>query len=654
MIMKRARERSAAESRRLPVGAEVLPAGGVHFRVWAPSSKSVTVELRQASEPSGNETLTPLSPEDDGYFSGLVPGALPGMLYRFRLDRGSFPDPASRFQPEGPHGPSQVIDPSRFKWTDHGWMGVDRANQIIYEMHVGTFTPAGTWPAAIEQLPALADLGITVIEAMPVADFPGRFGWGYDGVSLFAPTRLYGQPDDFRAFVDAAHRVGIGVILDVVYNHLGPDGNYLKEFSTDYFTDRHKNEWGEAINFDGPGSGPVREFFVSNAGYWIDEYHLDGLRLDATQQMFDDSDDHVLAAIARHVRKTAAGRETVLVAENEAQTSILARSPDQGGYGLDVLWNDDFHHAAMVALTGRTEAYYSDYRGTPQEFISAVKWGFLFQGQWYAWQNQRRGSPALDLEPWKFVNYLQNHDQIANSLLGLRVDKLTSPGKWKALTALILLAPGTPMLFQGQEFAASSPFLYFADHNPQLAKLVAKGRREFLCQFKTIAYPESHALLASPESEATFQRCKLDFSEREEHREIFKLHRDLIRLRREDPIFRAPRRGGVDGAVLGAEAFVLRFFGSEGQDRLLLVNLGVDLDLNPAPEPLLAPIERRVWSVIWSSEDPAYGGCGTPPVETGDGWRVPGQSAVVLAPAAASEQNHGENHSENRPGQGER
>ena len=517
--------------RKVPVGAEIAE-GGIHFRVWAPRSQKAAVQLSSTND--GQIKTVPLEAETNGYFSALIPEARVGMRYKFQLDSGAFPDPASRFQPEGPHGPSQIVDPNSFRWTDSAWRGAEREGQVIYEMHIGTFTPEGTWSSAMEQLPELARLGVTLLEVMPVADFPGRFGWGYDGVNLFAPTRLYGSPDDFRAFVDRAHALGLGVILDVVYNHIGPDGNYLKEFSLDYFSSRYKNEWGEALNFDGPNSGPVREFFIANAGYWIDEFHLDGLRLDATQQIFDNTEDHVIAALTRRVREAANGRATYLVAENEEQQSKLVRTAEQGGYGLDALWNDDFHHSATVAITGRNEAYYSDHSGHPQEFISAMKRGYLFQGQWYAWQKKRRGGPTTGLHPANFVNYIQNHDQIANSLRGIRLPELTSPGLLRAMTALLLLGPGTPMLFQGQEFAASTPFLYFADHNPELAKLVAKGRREFLEQFPSIARPESTACLANPASETTFTKCKLDFSERERNATHYALHRDLLKLRRED------------------------------------------------------------------------------------------------------------------------
>jgi maltooligosyltrehalose trehalohydrolase len=626
--------------RRLPVGAEVLPEGGVHFRVWAPRCRRVEIVLGDKS--GGNREILELSHDEPGYYSGFASNARPGSLYHYRLDGNDYlyPDPASRFQPDGPHGPSCIIDPTLFQWTDDRWAGVKIEGQVIYEMHVGTFTREGTYEAAARELPELADAGITVIEMMPVAEFCGRFGWGYDGVDLFAPTRLYGQPDDLRRFVDKAHSVGIAVILDVVYNHLGPDGNYLKLFSEDYFTDRYENEWGEAINFDGKNSGPVREFFIANARYWIEEFHLDGLRLDATQQIFDRSEEHVLAAITRETRKAARGRDIILIAENEPQQVKLARPLEEGGYGIDGLWNDDLHHSLMAAMTGRNEAYYTDYLGRPQEMISAVKWGYLYQGQRYKWQKKRRGTPAFGLKPAAFVNFIQNHDQVANSVRGRRCHLLTSPGRYKATTALILLAPGTPMLFQGQEFGSSSPFLYFADHKKELADLVRKGRVEFLEQFPSIARPETKASLPSPDDRDTFERSKLDLSERERNIEIYNLHRDLLKLRREDPVFRTQRSGNIDGAVLGDEAFLLRFFGENGDDRLLLVNLGLDLHLDPAPEPLLAPPEGMQWQTLWSSEDPRYGGCGTPQLDTEENWKLPGHAAVALVPKRLEEKGN--------------
>lgn len=615
----------AARARRYPIGAEPT-AAGTDFRVWAPKRERVEVVL-------GDRTAA-LTREPGGYHSGLVPEVGAGALYRYRLDgEGPYPDPVSRFQPEGPHGPSQVVDPRRFQWTDVDWRGVRLEGQVLYEMHVGTFTAEGTWEAARAQIPELAAAGITVIEVMPVADFPGKFGWGYDGVGLFAPVAIYGRPDDFRRFVDDAHRHGVGIMLDVVYNHIGPDGNYLKQFSDGYFTDRYKNEWGEAINYDGPNSGPVREWVATNAAYWAEEYHLDGLRLDATQQIFDASAENIQTKLANAMRVAARGRDVILVAENEAQHTRLVRPPERGGYGLDGLWNDDFHHSAVVAVTGRNDAYYTDYLGKPQELISAVKYGYLFQGQRYSWQAKRRGTPALDIPPAHFINYIENHDQLANSGRGDRLNRLTSPGRLRAITALLLLAPGTPMLFQGQEFGATSPFLFFADHNSDLRRLVHEGRIQFLAQFRNLAQPEMRGCQPDPGDRATFERCKLDFSERERNAGTYRLHKDLLRLRREDPLFRAQRQRGVDGAVLGDESFVLRYFGEDGDDRLLLVNLGRDLRLDPAPEPLLAPPEGRVWEVLWSSEAPEYGGCGTAPLETADNWRIAGHAAFVMRPA---------------------
>ncbi|MGE5731275.1 MAG: malto-oligosyltrehalose trehalohydrolase [Gemmatimonas sp.] len=623
--------------RRCPVGVEIVhEADGsapVHARVWAPGRQAV--ELINDDDSTGTSD-SPLTAEGNGYFSGYTANAAAGTRYRFRLDRGdAFPDPASRFQPEGPHGPSMIVDPAAYQWSDHDWPGVSIDGQVIYELHIGTFTSAGTFRGAMERLPDLVDTGVTVLEIMPIADFAGRFGWGYDGVNLFAPSRLYGTPDDLRALVDAAHRLRLGVILDVVYNHFGPDGNYLAQFSPHYVSDM-ATEWGNALNFDGEHSAPVREFIVANARYWIDEFHLDGLRLDATQQVYDSSTPHILAEIGDAVRRAARGRETIVLGENEPQRASLVRPLHEGGCALDALWNDDFHHAARVAATGRAEAYYSGFRGTAQEFISAAKYGFLYQGEWYAWQHQRRGQPALDLPPSKFVLFTQNHDQIANSHGGRRLHQETSPGRHRALTALLLLLPQTPMLFQGQEFAASSPFLYFADHDTDLAKLVRDGRRSFMSQFPSVASSHGSVPAHDPADGRTFARCKLDWSERHTHTEALHLHRDLLRIRREDPVIRSRAPRGLDGAVLTDFAFVLRFFGDDGDDRLLVVNLGARYHADPLAEPLVAPPYRRAWTTVFSTESPKYGGWGSPPIETiDDGWWLPPECAVLLAPTNA-------------------
>lgn len=636
------------ERRRRPLGAEPAAGGGVDFRVWAPKHRRVTLVLEGGPGAGRTVGLTPEPGEDGGgFFSAFLAEAAAGTRYRFRLGDGPelVADPASRFQPEGTSGPSQVVDPSAFAWTDRDWRGpAGVEGQVLYELHLGTFTPGGTWADAAARLPDLADLGVTAVELMPVAEFPGRFGWGYDAVGLFAPYHGYGTPDDFRRFVDRAHALGLAVLLDVVFNHLGPDDNHLKDFSDGFFSSRHVTEWGEAPNFDGESCGPVRDFFLHNAAYWVDEFHLDGMRVDATQALFDTSGDHIVRQLARAIRGAAreAGRRALVVGESEPQRACLLRPDDRGGMGYDMLWADDFHHAATVAATGRREAYYADYHGSPQELVSAAKRGWLYQGQWNPRQGKRRGSPALDVPPAAFIAYLQNHDQIANtSAGGVRLHRQTSPGRYRAVTALLLLGPATPLLFQGQEFAASSPFLYFGDLRPDVAAEMHQGRRDFVKQFASLATPEGQAKVPAPNDPETFARSKLDPSERlrAPHAEALALHRDLLRLRRGDPTIAAGQRpGAVDGAVLGPEALVLRWFDPHGRgdDRLLLLNLGADLRLEAAAEPLLAPPEGQRWRLLWSSDDPRYGGDGTPEPETEEyNWRVNGHAAVVLRPGPA-------------------
>lgn len=607
-------------ARRRPVGAEVLE-DGAHFRVWAPDHDCVTLLIGSGQ----NARELTMNARDAGYHELFVAGLGAGTLYRFRLGSGdAFPDPASRFQPEGPHGPSCIVDPSTYAWK-HASPELDARSVVLYEMHVGTFTSEGTWQSARRHLRRLADLGVTTLEVMPVNEFAGGFGWGYDGVDLWAPTRLYGGPDDLRAFVDAAHGEGLTVILDVVYNHFGPEGCYLEHFAKQYFTDRYENEWGKAVNFDGPGSAAVREFVVSNAACWIDEYRFDGLRVDATQSMSDASPTHVLAELTSAAREAAEGRSILLVAENEPQEAKILQPVRSGGYGFDLAWNDDFHHTARVALTGVREAYYSDYRGTPQELISAARRGYLFQGQRYLWQKKRRGELQRTIEPHRFVTYLENHDQVANSSLGQRLHRLTSPPRLRAMTAFLLLGPGTPMLFQGQEYAAPEPFLYFADHEADLAKLVEKGRAEFVAQFPAAATSKVRDILPDPASPDTFQRSRLH-GPSTDGQVVLRLHRDLLRLRREVAALREP----FDGAVLASAAFVIRWSPADGGHVLLIVNLGPDVVLQPAPEPLLAPPPESRWQTLWSSEWPEYGGSGSAEPETDDGWILGAERALLL------------------------
>ncbi|MEZ0312427.1 MAG: malto-oligosyltrehalose trehalohydrolase [Myxococcota bacterium] len=613
--------------RRLPIGAELI-GDGVHFRVWAPDHERVAVVI-------DGERTEPLKREANGYYAAFVRGMGEGTRYAYRLgdDTTLYPDPASRFQPEGPHGASCVIDWKGFIWGDNDWPGLKLEGQVLYELHIGTFTPEGTFAAARSKLADLADLGVTCLEVMPLADFAGDFGWGYDGVNWFAPTRLYGKPDDFRRFVDAAHAAGIGVILDVVYNHLGPDGNYMPRFSSAYLSKEHGTDWGQGINFDGENSAPVRDCVRANVRHWVEEYHLDGLRLDATQDIHDDSSEHILSVISQEARAAAGRRGIILVGENEPQDTRLVRPIARGGYGLDALWNDDMHHSAMVAATGRREAYFTDYHGTATELIAAAKWGYLYQGQRYVWQKKRRGTFSLDIAPASFITFLENHDQVANLAFGRRLGELTHPSTIRALTAYVLLCPGTPLLFQGQEFGASARFAFFAGHSGELADAVRKGRAEYHSQFASAATDEIQGNLPDPSARATFDAAVLDWSEREKNVMALALHRDLLRLRRETPAFAAQKPRMVDGAPFSRDCLLLRFFADESaDDRLLIINLGADLDVAPAPEPLLGLEQHLHWDTIWSSERVCYGGLGTAAVDDDDrGLRIPSRSAVVLA-----------------------
>lgn len=505
--------------------------------------------------------------------------------------------------------------------------------QVIYEMHIGTFTPEGTFEAASMKLEYLRDLGVTVVEVMPLAECPGRWNWGYDGVQLFAPYHVYGDHEAFKRFVNQAHELGLAVILDVVYNHLGPDGNYLRCFAPEYFSTRHKTEWGEPLNVDDELGHGAREYIIENARYWVREFHVDGYRLDATQSIFDSSSTHIIAELIREARAAAGSRKIIVVAENEPQRSEQLKLPEEGGYGLDAMWNDDYHHSARVAMTGSRDGYYHDYTGSPQEFISCFKRGFLYQGQYYHWQKQCRGSALpRQWDPSACVVFLQNHDQVANTFTGTRCTNLTSAGRLRALTALTLLSPQTPLLFMGEEFGASTPFMYFADHKDELNNLVHQGRREFVSQFRAAATPAVQSIIPDPGAQSTFQSSKLDWRDAERHRPILQLHRDLLALRRSDRLISRQDVSIIDGAVLSKSAFVLRWFDEHQADRALIVNLGADCVLDPAPEPLLAPAPGLKWSVVWASDHPQYGGVGAAaPFDGESRWRIPAESAYLLA-----------------------
>lgn len=611
--------------RRYPIGAEIIPKRGVHFRLWAHSHSKVNLILEN---PKKRKSLA-MKQEKNGYFSLLVPEAKEGSLYRFQLGNSEqlLADPASRFQPTGPFGSSAVVNP-KYPWTDKEWAGAGLEGSVMYEMHIGTFTPEGTFRAAMKHLDELASLGINVIELMPLNEFPGHFGWGYDGVNLYAPKHTYGTPNDVKAFINKAHNLGIGVVLDVVYNHFGPDGNQVIQFSPDYLTDKFHTDWGKAINYD---NDSVREFFLTNGKYWIEEFHFDGLRVDAIWCIYCSRNPSFLAELSRTVKNAGGKRKTILVGEDESQQVRHLKSVEDGGTGFDALWNDDFHHTAFVALTGKREAYYTDYLGSPQEFISAIKYGFLYQGQYYLWQSKNRGTPNLNLPRASMVIFLENHDQIANSGSGRRLIERCDFGEYKSLTCLLLLGPNTPLLFQGQEFGSTKPFFYFADHSEDLNALIAKGRREALAQFPRLSTKEAMKALKDPGDPSTFTSCKLDFHEKDENKEIFILYRDLLKLRKDDPVFSQmqKKRIKIDGAVLGANIFLLRYFGEDLGDRLLVVNLGIDHYFIPAPEPLLVAGEDAEWSVLWSSESVIYGGEGTPSIKMPK-WKILGHSAIVL------------------------
>ncbi|MGK5594469.1 MAG: malto-oligosyltrehalose trehalohydrolase [Parachlamydiaceae bacterium] len=617
-------------SRYYPIGAE-LSDEGVDFRVWAPNLKTLSVFLEKENE------AHPMNREEDGYFSLFLPGVGEGALYRF-IGEGSdekLVDPASRFQPIGSYGPSQVIK-REFAWTDTQWKGCRIEGQIIYEIHIGTFTQEGTFLAALEQLEELASLGITLIELMPVSDFPGQFGWGYDGVNLFAPRHYYGKPEDLKMLIDKAHQLGIGVILDVVYNHFGPEGNQMTLFAQEYISDQHITDWGSAINFDHQHS---RSFFLTNVRYWIEEYHFDGIRVDATPWLISTTPVHILADISKVAKEAGGDRSIIVIGENEEQNTHLLRDFEEGGYHFDALWNDDFHHSALVRLTGKREAYYMDYLGTPQEFISAAKYGFLYQGQYYLWHKTLRGIPYFSMKASSMITFLENHDQLANSGYGLRLHQRSDPGNYRAFVCLLLLGPGTPMLFQGQEFNSTRPFYYFADHSEELSHLVDQGRKKELSKFPRLASQAVKGSLPEPSNPLMFTNSKLNFKEREDNRQIYKLFKDLIKLRKEDPVFSQMDEVKIDGAVISENTFLIRYFGTRG-DRLLIVNLGPDHYFKPAPEPLLAPDIHKKWKLVLSSEAVEYGGEGTPQIHPSN-WKIIGHSAILLE--AVDGKNDGKN-----------
>jgi maltooligosyltrehalose trehalohydrolase len=497
--------------------------GEVWFRVWAPVARRVELLM----EPGGD--VLPMGAAGAGFFEAAFPGVGPGTLYRYRVDHGrAYPDPASRFQPQGVHGPSMVIDPARFVWHDDGWRGLPQADLVFYELHVGAFTPEGTFDGVRTRLPYLKDLGVTAIELMPVAEFPGRWNWGYDGAAIFAPSRAYGSPDDLRRLVDDAHGLEVAVFLDVVYNHFGPEGAYAPALSPLFFSTAHPTPWGPGINLDGEMAEAVRGFFIDNALHWLREYHLDGLRLDAIHSLADDSPVHFLRQLVDAVHALEGPRRYV-ISEDHRNLNTVVLSPDEGGYGLDGIWNDDFHHQLRRLLAHDTDGYFADFTDSTADLAAILQRGWLFTGQYSSYFGEPRGTDPSRIPRTRFVHFMQNHDQVGNRPTGDRITETISLAEFRAATALLVFAPQLPLLFMGQEWAARSPFCYFTDHQPELGRLVTEGRKREFQRFAGFG-----GEVPDPQDPWTFARSRLDWSERDRdpHAGILRLYRDFLGWRR--------------------------------------------------------------------------------------------------------------------------
>jgi maltooligosyltrehalose trehalohydrolase len=559
----------------MPFGAERRGDYTVRFRLWAPKALKVDIQV-------GDERELPMSRLDDGWFE-LVTKAPAGAHYGFKIDdEHVVPDPASRFQPLGVHGASEVIDPLAFDWQDSDWQGRRWDEAAIYELHVGTFSPEGTFAAAEAKLDYLANLGVTAVELMPLASFPGERNWGYDGVLPYAPARCYGTPEELKHFVDTAHAKNLMVFLDVVYNHFGPEGNYLGLYAPHFFTDRHGTPWGQAINFDGPCSRTVRDFFIHNALYWLEEYHFDGLRFDAVHAIADDSRPDILAELAEAVR-TGFGteRHVHLVLENDNNAAhYLCRDARVRSSCYNAQWNDDIHHALHVLVTGEKDGYYSDYAKNPAWHLGrCLAEGFSFQGEKSPFRDgTRRGEPSRDLPPTCFVSFLQNHDQVGNRALGERTVELADPAPLKAAMAILLLAPSPPLLFMGEEFGATTPFLFFCDFGPELAGKVTEGRRAEFARFEQFNSPQAQEQIPDPNSNETFVRSKLDWEslKQESHRDWLHFHRTLLTCRRKliVPIIKDIAPGRAKFEVLAPDALDVQWPFSKSGSLQLIANFG--------------------------------------------------------------------------------
>jgi len=560
----------------MPFGAELTSSGQVRFRLWAPAAREVDVVLLDKPD---EPRLLKMGEQPEGWFELVTAEAHAGSRYRYRIDgKQEVPDPASRANPDDIPGPSRVVDPADFEWDDADWRGRPWHEAVIYELHVGAFTPEGTFAAAEQKLGHLVELGVTVIELMPIADFPGQRGWGYDGVLQFAPESAYGRPEELKSLIAAAHRRGLAVMLDVVYNHFGPEGNYLHLYAPQFFTERHHTPWGAAINFDAPGSRTVRDFYIHNTLYWLEEYHFDGLRFDAVHAILDDSKPNILTEIASAVRNgPGRDRNILLVLENGANQARFL-GPPAAPDTFDGQWNDDVHHCLHVILTGERDGYYEDYTENPHAMLCrCLAEGFAYQGQVSAHQGSARGEPSAHLPPTAFVNFLQNHDQIGNRAFGERISAIArSPDALRAANAVLLLAPSPPMLFMGEEWQAPQPFPYFCDFEPGLAEKVREGRKREFAHFEKFASPEAVAALPDPTSPETFRSAQLDWSVLQQRRyaDILDQTQRLLAIRRKEIMPLIPRiKDGTCIKLEASGAFAVDWALDDGSILHLLANL---------------------------------------------------------------------------------
>jgi len=562
----------------------------------------------------------------DGYHRVLDPKGRAGDEYLFRKEgMEPFPDPAAcSITKLG--GRSIVVDHGTFHWRDDGWERPSFRDLVIYEIHVGTFTPEGTFRAVIDKLSYLRELGVNAIELMPIADFPGDRNWGYDGVLLYAPAKNYGPPDDLRALEDEAHLAGIAVILDVVYNHLGPDGNYLPACSRQFFSKSHESPWGQGFNFDGVGSRPVRDFFLQNLSYWMEEFHMDGFRLDATHAIKDSSTPHILTEIADMVHQ----RGGYILAEDERNDDEMLDINDSGGNDFDAAWADDFHHCVRVAMTGDRSAYFKDFTGTAKELADILNNGWLYRGQTSAFNGKNRGTECAYLPPSKFVYCISNHDQVGNRAFGERLSRHATAQQYRAVSALLCLAPYTPMLFMGQEWSASTPFQFFTNHNDELGPLVTEGRRKEFASFPEFADPQALDSIPDPQDPATFERSKLDWSEtsKDEHRKVLALYKACLALRATRPAFRPATRGNWSVSTEG-EMVVLRFK-TDGSSYHVLANLWGPCSGGMAELSSNLLSEHQAWKVIFSSNEYRFGGVGASYDQESEVFTFEGPETVIL------------------------